>query len=184
MANPIEQAKPDFDSAVEHLKKELQNIRSGRANATVVEGIKVEAYDSLMDLKGVASISTPDAKTIQIEPWDANLVKAIEKALQGSSLGLTPTVTGNLIRLNLPPMTEENRKELVKVIHQKVEETRIRLRNVREQVREQIQAEERAKTITEDDRYRLQEELDDLIGTYNKQLEELGKEKEQDIMNV
>jgi len=184
MANPIEQAKPDFEAAIEYLKKELQNIRSGRANAALVDRIPVTAYESTMDMKSVASISTPDARTIQIEPWDSNLIKDIEKAIQMANIGLTPNVAGKIIRLSLPPMTEENRKELVKIIHQKLEETRIRIRNVREEVRERIQAEERAKTIGEDERYRLQEELDDLVGTYNKQAEELGNEKEEDIMNI
>jgi len=184
MANPIDHAKPDFDSAIEHLNKELRTIRSGRANSAVVEGMMVEAYDSMMDLKSVASISTPDARTIQIEPWDSNLIKPIEKALQASSIGLNPNVAGTTIRLIMPPMTEENRKELVKIIHQKVEEARIRIRNVREEVRENIQAEERAKTISEDDRYSLQEKLDDIVGEYNKKADELGKEKETDIMSI
>ena len=184
MANPIEQAKPDFDAVIEHLKKELKNIRSGRANASIVEGVKVDAYDSMMDLKSVASISTPDAKTIQIEPWDSNLVKDIERALQMANLGLNPNVAGTTIRLVMPPMTEENRKELVKIIHQRIEEARIKIRTVREAVRENIQAEERAKTIGEDDRYRLQEELDDFVGTFNKQIEDLGKEKEEEVMSI
>ncbi|MCR4278718.1 MAG: ribosome recycling factor [bacterium] len=184
MANPIDHAKPDFDSAIDHLNKELRTIRSGRANSAVVEGIMVEAYDSLMDLKSVASISTPDARTIQIEPWDSNLIKPIEKALQTSSIGLNPNVAGTTIRLVMPPMTEENRKELVKIIHQKIEEARIRIRNVREEVRENIQAEERAKTISEDDRYNLQEKLDDLVGEYNKRADAFGKEKETDIMSI
>lgn len=184
MANPIDEARPDFDAAIENLKKELQNIRSGRANAAIVEGVKVEAYDSSMDLKSVASISTPDAKTIQIEPWDSNLIKPIEKALQMSGLGLNPNVAGTTIRLIMPPMTEENRKELAKIIHQKVEEARIRLRNIREDVRENIQAEERAKTISEDERYTLQETLDDVVSEYNKKADAMGKEKETDIMSV
>ena len=138
----------------------------------------------MMDLKSVASISIPDARTIQIEPWDSNLIKDIEKAIQTSNIGLNPNVAGMVIRLALPPMTEENRKELAKIIHQKIEETRIRIRTVREDVRENIQAEERAKTIGEDERYRLQEELDDVVGQYNKQAEELGKEKEEDVMKV
>lgn len=184
MANPIEQAKPDFESAIEHLRKELQNIRSSRANSAIVESIPVEAYDSIMELKSVASISVPDARTIQIEPWDSNLIKSIEKAIQASNIGANPNVAGTTIRISLPPMTEENRKELVKVIHQKVEETRIRLRSVREEVRDNIQAEERAKTIGEDERYRLQEELDDVVGQYNKKADEMGQEKEEDVMKV
>ena len=138
MSHLIDHAKQEFEQVIEHLNKELQNVRSGRANASILDGLLVEAYGSMMELKGLASVSVPDAKTIQIEPWDKNVVKDIEKAIQASSLGLNPNITGTTIRLIMPPMTEENRKSLVKIVGQKAEQARIGLRNVRENIREQI----------------------------------------------
>lgn len=184
MANPIDAARPEFDQVIEHLKKELQNVRSGRAHASMVEDLPVEAYGSAMTLKGVASITVPDAKTIQIEPWDKNLVKDVEKAIQSSSLGLNPNTAGTVIRLVMPPMTEENRKKLVKVVGQKAELTRISLRTIRESTRDDIAKEETAKLIGEDERFRLQESLDKVVAELNAQIEAIAKEKEEEIMKI
>ncbi len=184
MANPIELAKPEFDQVIEHLEKELKNMRSGRANAATVEDIKVEAYGSVMDMKGVASISIPDAKTIQIEPWDKNLAKDIEKALTASSIGLTPNVSNGVIRLIMPPMSEENRRDMVKVISQKGEHARIGIRNVRETVRDAINKLEETKAIGEDEKFRLTDELEAKVKEYNAKIESTVKEKEEEIMTI
>mgnify|MGYP001565076294 CR=1 FL=1 len=184
MPNLIDQAKPEFEKALEHFEKELKALRTGRAHAAMVEEIPVVAYDSTMALKGVASIAIPDAKTIQIEPWDKNLVKDIEKALQSSNLGITPSVMGTTIRLSLPTMTEENRKEFVRLARQKTEHARVGVRAVREAVREKIQAQEKAKAIAEDEKFRLQEQLDKAVGEFNERIEKLAKEKEQEIMTI
>jgi ribosome recycling factor len=184
MANHVDDAKPQFAQVIEHLEKELHNLRSGRANASMVEDLPVEVYGSMMELKGVASISVPDAKTIQIEPWDKNNVKDIEKAIQASSLGLNPNVSGTTIRLVMPPMTEENRKALVKVLGQKAEQARISLRNVREEVREQISSDEKEKMIGEDEKFRMFEQLDKVVADYNAQVERISNEKEEEIMTI
>ncbi len=184
MATFIDTAKQEFENVFDHLSKELHNLRSGRAQASMVEGLQVEAYGSMMELKGVASISIPDAKTIQIEPWDKNVVKDIEKAIQASGLGLNPNIAGTVIRLIMPPMTEENRKNVVKLVHQKAEQARIGIRNVRENVREEIGAEEKAKTISEDEKFRFQEQLEKLVGDYNAKIEHAAEEKEQEIMTI
>lgn len=184
MSHLIDHAKQEFEQVIEHLNKELQNVRSGRANASMVEGLLVEAYGSMMELKGLASVSVPDAKTIQIEPWDKNVVKDIEKAIQASSLGLNPNVAGTTIRLIMPPMTEENRKSLVKIVGQKAEQARIGLRNVRENIREQISSQEKEKTISEDEKFRLQEQLDKVITGFNERIEALVSEKEAEIMTI
>lgn len=184
MANPIEQAKPDFEQVLEHLSKELHNLRSGRANSSMVEDLQVEAYGSMMELKGLASITVPDAKTIQIEPWDKNVVKDIEKAIQASSLGLNPNISGTLIRLIMPAMTEENRKNLVKVVSQKAEQARISVRSVREAIREKINADEKAKVIGEDEKFRLQEQLEKVVNEYNGKIEKMASDKEQEIMTI
>jgi ribosome recycling factor len=184
MANHVDDAKPQFAQVIEHLEKELHNLRSGRANSSMVEDLPVEVYGSMMELKGVASISVPDAKTIQIEPWDKNNLKDIEKAIQASSLGLNPNVSGTTIRLIMPPMTEENRKALVKVLGQKAEQARISLRNVREDVREKVSSDEKEKMIGEDEKFRMFEQLDKVVADYNAQIEKISNEKEEEIMTI
>ena len=184
MPTPIELAKPDFTNVVSHLDKELHNIRSGRANASIVEEILVEAYGSMMPLKGVANLSTPDAKTIQIEPWDKNLVKDVERAIISANIGLTPNTASSTIRLVMPPMTEENRKEMVKSVGQKGEHARIGVRNVRETVRDTILAMDKEKTIGEDEKHRLLEDLDKAVAGYNKQIEDLVRDKEEEVMTI
>ncbi len=184
MPNPIDLAKPDFENVIEHFEKELKNIRSGRANAAMVEHVKVEAYGSTMDVKSVASISIPDAKTIQIEPWDKGVTKDLEKALIAANLGMSPSVTGTTIRLNMPPMTEENRRDQVKIVHQRGETARISIRSVREQVREQILKQEKDKIIGEDERFRLMDVLEKEVSDFNKKVDELVKEKEEEVMTI
>lgn len=184
MPNPIDLARPDFENVMTHLEKELSNIRSGRANASIVDDVKVEAYGSTMSVKGLASISVPDAKTIQIEPWDKGVVKDIEKALMAANLGMTPSVAGSTIRLNMPPMTEENRKDQVKLVHQKGEQARIGIRSVREQAREIILKQEKDKIIGEDERFRLMDVLEKEVGEYNKKIDAGITEKEEEVMTI
>ncbi|MBI4138755.1 ribosome recycling factor [Candidatus Uhrbacteria bacterium] len=184
MANPIEIAKPEFEQTIDHFGKELHNIRSGRAHASMVEHLLVDAYGSAMELKGVASISVPDAKTIQIEPWDKTLVKEIEKAIQAAGIGVNPVTAGTVIRLNLPPLTEENRKTIVKIVHQKAEQARIGIRKIRENVRETISADMEAKRISEDEKFRLQDSLDNVVTEYNGRIEAMAAEKEKDVMTI
>lgn len=184
MATPIDFAKPQFQQVIEHFDKELSNMRSGRASASIVEDLKVEAYGSMMELKGLASLSVPDAKTIQIEPWDKNVVKDIEKALIAASLGMAPNVVGTIVRLVMPPMTEQNRKEMVKVVNQKGEQARIGIRNVREEVRDAISKQEEDKLISEDEKFRLFEQLDVVVKEMNQKIETLAKEKEEEVMTI
>ena len=184
MSTRIEASSPAFQNVLSHFEKELHNIRSGRANAAIVEEIKVEAYGSMMELKGLASISSPDAKTIQIEPWDKGVVKDIEKAIIASSIGMQPNVAGTTIRLVMPPMTEEKRLETVKVVHQKGEHARIGIRGVREEIRDKILQDEKEKNISEDERFRLLEELDKFAAEFNKKIDAAVKEKEEEVMTV
>jgi len=184
MSQYLQTAQQDFDSAIEHLAKDLKNLRTNRATAGLVEDIRVTAYDSNMDLKSVASITTPDARTIQIEPWDKDLVKEIEKALMSSGLGITPKVAGLVIHLNMPPMTEENRKDLVKIIGQKAEQARISIRSLREDTRTKIMQDEKAKVISEDERFALLEQLDKAVAKVNDRIQEIAAEKEKEVMEI
>lgn len=180
----IDDHNAEFQHAVDHLKRELASIRTGRANTALVEGIQVEAYGTKQELKNLASIAVSDPRTLRIEPWDASVVEAIGKALQESDIGINPTVDGKVIRLTMPQLTEDTRRDLIKVIGKKVEEARIAVRNVRDQVRREIERMEKEKEITEDDRYALQEALDKRVGGFNKEIESLGKTKEGLVSSV
>lgn len=184
MANRIEEHKNEFENAIDHFQRELQGMRTGRANAALVEDVKVEAYGQQMPLKANASITIPDAKTIQIEPWDKAIVKDVEKALIDANLGMMPNVQGTLIRLALPPMTEENRKQMVKVLHQKEEQSRIQMRTIRDKVKAAVLKDEKEKIISEDEKHRLLEQLDKEVAAWNAKLDEMTKAKEEEIMTV
>ena len=150
MSTYIASKRQAFQKAVEHLRLGLTQIRTGRANAAILDTVRVDAYDQKMDIKGVASVNVPDAKTITIEPWDKALLKAIETAIQQSDLGINPVNDGVLIRLAMPQMTEESRKQIMKIVKERVEEARIAVRQIREKVREEIIKQEKDKEISED----------------------------------
>jgi ribosome recycling factor len=169
---------------VDHLENELKAIRTGRANAALVENIRVEAYGSSMELKGVAAVSIPDFKTIQIEAWDKNLVKDIEKAIIAADIGLTPNVAGQVIRLIMPAPTEETRRDTVKRVHAMGEQSRIGVRNVREEVRESVLKAEKDKELSEDERFRELEQLDKVAREWNDKIDASVKAKEEEVMTV
>ena len=177
----ITESKPQFEKAIEHLLKELSSIRTGRSSPALVEDLQVEAYGVQQPLKSLASIATPDAKSIQIEPWDASVVKAIEKAILESSIGINPNVDGKTIRLVMPMMTEEDRQRLVKVMKEKLEETKISVRQVREDVKKKIEKQE---GIGEDDMRGQLKSLDEEVKKYNDKILEIGKKKETEITSI
>ncbi len=184
MPNRIDERKAEFQAAVDHFQQELKGMRTGRANAALVEGIRVEAYGQSMDLKSNASVTIPDNKTIQIEPWDKAIVKDIEKALIDANLGMMPNVAGTVIRLVMPPMNEENRKNMVKLVSQRTEQAKIAIRNIRESVKTAIQNDEKAKTISEDDKRRQLEALDKAVAELNGKIDAIAADKEKEIMTV
>lgn len=184
MATPLDTYRGEFKSVFEHFLKDLQTLRTGRASASLVEDIRVPVYGQAMELKAVASVTTPDAKTIQIEPWDKAVVKDVEKALIDASLGLMPNVAGTVIRLVLPPMTEEGRKQLVKVLHQKEEVAKISIRNVREKIKIEVTDQEKKKEISEDDRRRQLEQLEKVVAEWNGKIDQETKDKEKEIMTI
>jgi ribosome recycling factor len=180
----IDKYKSEFDKAMEHFKTELGSLRTGRAQSAIVENILVEAYGSQTPLKSLAAISIPEPKTIQIQPWDKNILKDIEKAFSYSNLGLSVINTGDKLVAKLSPMTEENRKELVKVLGQKLEAAKISLRRVRDTVREEILEAEKNKDITQDDKFRYLADLDNFIADYNEKIAKAAKEKEGEVMVI
>lgn len=184
MDSLLDSYKPDFSKALESLKNELATLRVGRANPMLVENILVEAYGTKMLLKQLASITAPEARTILIQPWDKATTKEIEKAISQANIGLNPVNEGQQIRLTISPLTEESRKELTKSVGEKMEKTRIVMRQIRDQAREEIIKQEKNKEITEDDRYDLQKKLDEMVKDYNDQIKELAELKEKEIMTL
>lgn len=166
------------------LKEEFLSLRTGRANASLVENIEVTYYGSQAPLKQMAQITTPDSNQIMIQPWDKSSLADIELAIRNSGLNLNPLNDGNAIRVILPPMTEERRKELIKLVYAKAEEAKIAARNVRGEIWELVQKREKLGELTQDDRDRSREELDKKIAAFNEKIATLSKEKEEEIIKV
>jgi len=180
----IDQNKIEYEKTLEHLKKELTGLRTGRAQATLVENLQVEAYGVMTPLMQLASISVPDAKSISIEPWDKTILKDIEKAMSYSNLGLSVVNSGDKIIANVPPMTEENRKDLIKIMGEKIENAKIGVRQARDKIKETILAAEKTNEVTEDDKYKYLTDLDNFTTDYNKKIEQMSDDKEKEIMTV
>lgn len=181
----VASADPRMDKAVEHLRQQLVSLRTGRASTASVENIVVEQYGQPMPLKSVATITTPDAKTIAISPWDKSLVQVIEKALrENQALGMNPMSDGNVVRLNVPPMTEERRREVVKELGVKLEDAHVAMRNIRHEVLGDVKKLEKAKQATQDDLKWAETELNKKIDKYRGIVTEVAKAKEQEIMTV
>lgn len=178
------QKKPSFNGALEHLQKELGQLRTGRATPALVENISVSAYGATMEIKGLASISTSDAKTIVIDPWDKSLLKNIEKGIRDADVGLSPVVDSEVIRIMMPQMTEENRKAMVKKMKAYLEDARIALRQVREEIRQEVIKLEDDKAMSEDEKFKLFDEVDKITREYVDKVEEVGENKENEIMTV
>ncbi len=172
-------------AGLEHLNTELTGVRSGRANGGLVDSIKVNVYGAETPLKAIATISTPDAKTIQIQPWDGSNLAAIEKAIsEKQSLGLTPNNDGHVIRLNVPPMSEETRSQMVKLIHEKAEQASISLRNARHEAINDAKSAEKSKDLSRDDLTKLEKDVTSLIDNYQKQINDLVSAKESELMQT
>lgn len=180
----LDSHKPDFEKTVEHLKGELAALRTGRATPALIEHIMVDAYGSPMPMKGVASITVPDARTLAVEPWDKGVLTAIEKAIREAGLGLNPVSDGKVLRLPMPALNEQSRKDMIKVMGGKLEDARIVLRRKREEVKETIMSAEKNKQITEDERFRAIEKLDSMVKEYNERIKKMGEDKEKEIMSV
>ena len=181
----IKQAQQKFDDSIDHLNSELTGVRTGRASVGLVDTIKVDVYGQSMPLKSVATITTPDAKTIQIQPWDQSNLAFIEKAISESqNLGLTPNNDGRVIRVNIPPLNEETRTLLTKVCKEKAESANISMRNARHEVLNSAKADEKANSITQDQLIKAQKDLDKLIDDYHQKVIKIVEEKEKEIMSV
>jgi ribosome recycling factor len=170
--------------SVEALFRDLAAVRTARATPALVEHIRVDYHGVLTPVNQLASISIPEAKIIMIQPWDRTISRNIEKALLKSDMGLNPTSDGNVIRIIIPPLTEERRKELIKVVHKRVEESRITLRNIRRDGIEQFRQAEKNKEISQDQYTRLLERMQKLTDSYIESVNKIGLDKEKEVMEV
>lgn len=170
--------------SIEAFRKELGKVRTGRASFSLLDGIKVDYYGTLTPLQQVGTLSVPESRLITITPWDAKMVGPIEKAIQSSGLGLNPSNDGKIVRIPIPPLTEERRKDLVKVVKKMAEDARIAVRNVRRDSIERIKESEKKKEISEDEMKRWQDRVQKETDSFIKKIDEILKSKEQEIMEV
>lgn len=183
--NPyIEGKKAEFENVIEHTKKEFSSIRTGRAAANMIEDIQVEAYGSRTPLKHLASIGVSDASSMTVEPFDKSLIKDIEKAMSTGNKGFTVANEGQKLRVRVPALTQENRKELVKLLGEKTEKGKVQLRQVRDDIKNAITEAHKNKEIPEDAFYAYKEELDKITKEYTAQIDEMKKQKEEHLMAV
>ncbi|MBS19828.1 MAG: ribosome recycling factor [Chloroflexi bacterium] len=173
-----------MDKSIEALKRELSSVRTGRASSGLVENIKVECYGTTTPLNQLSSINIPEARTIMIEPWDKSILEDIEKSILKSDIGLNPTNDGTLIRINIPPLTEERRKEMVKLVGNIVEQSYVAIRNIRRDSLETFRTLEKNKEISQDESRKAQEELQKLTEHKSKSIDEIKVQKETDVMEI
>ncbi|MCC6934786.1 MAG: ribosome recycling factor [Candidatus Yanofskybacteria bacterium] len=180
----IKDRRKEFEAAVEWLKHELAAIRTGRANPDMVSDIIVDYMGTPLHIKELAAISTPEPRSIAIQPWDKGALAAIEKAIRESTLQLAPVVDGTAVRLTVPPLTEERRKEYLKIVSTKVEEARIRVRQIREDILKKVQAAVKEKSVREDEGHRAKDQLQKAVDEFNRALEDVAGKKEKELMTV
>ena len=173
-----------MQAAIDALTREYAGVRTGRANAALLDGVRVEAYGSLTPINQLASVSVPDPRTIVIQPWDASQMKEIEKGIAKSDLGLTPTNDGKVIRLTLPTLTEERRKQLAKTVAKFAEEARVAIRNARREANDRLKALAKDKKVSEDEERRGHEQIQKATDRFVAKVEELAKKKEHEVMTV
>ncbi len=180
----LKECESHMQKSIHSMNEDLMTIRTGRANPALVEKLQIEYYGSPTSLMQLASISVPEPRQLMIKPFDKTTIKLIEKAILASELGLTPNNDGLVIRLNLPPLTEDRRRDLVKKVHHRLEEARVALRNIRRDTMKDIKDFETEKMISEDDRKRGEEELQKITERLMSDLDKVGQHKEQEIMEV
>lgn len=180
----FEELKEGMEKAIGALEKSFSKVRTGRASLSLLDGIRVEYYGTLTPLNQVASLSTPESRLIVISPWDSSVLGAIEKAIQKSDLGLMPSNDGKLIRLAIPVLTEERRKELVKVVRKMAEECKVKQRNARRDANEQLKALKKENEISEDELYNLQAEVQQATDRYIEKTDTILLAKEKEIMEI
>ncbi len=178
----FEEARDKMGKTINALKKELQKVRTGRASLNLLDGLKADYYGTLTPLNQMASLSVPESRLIVIQPWDATAIKEIEKAILKSNLGLTPSNDGKLIRISIPPLTEERRKEIVKNVSKICEDYKVAIRNVRRDANEMTKSFKKDGDISEDDAFNAQGEIQTITDEHIKLVDDIYKDKEKEIL--
>jgi ribosome recycling factor len=180
----IAELKTQISKAISHLKSEFTTLQTGRANASLVDELMIDSYGSMMPLKQLANISCPDAKTIRVEPWDKNFVKEIEKAITIADIGINPQNMGDSIFLPIPPMTEDRRKSMVKLVHELSEKAKISIRSARQDSMKLAKMQEDEGALSEDQLKDLESDIQENVDSANKEIDQLSKKKEQEVLTV
>ncbi len=176
--------KSYMDKTVESLRREYQKVRTGRANTALLDDIRIDYYGTPSPLSQVATLSVPEPRTITLQPWETKMISVIEKAIMNANLGLTPTNDGKVIRLNLPALTEERRKEIVKQLKKMAEEAKVAARNIRRDANDELKKLEKNKKISEDELKRAEKEVQEVTNSYIAKLDEVLAHKEKEVMEV
>ncbi|NOR23217.1 MAG: ribosome recycling factor [Desulforhopalus sp.] len=184
MNEVVLESSDKMEKSVDAFKKELSKVRTGRASLAILDGISVDAYGSSMPLNQVGTITIPESRMLVIQPWDPQMLAAIEKAILKSDIGLNPIGDGKVIRLNIPQLTEERRKELVKSSRKVAEEFRVAIRNIRREAIEILKKQKKDKEISEDELFKYQDEAQSETDSYIKQIDEITANKEKEVMEV
>ena len=183
-ASTRQKLSTQMEQAIEHLKRDLAGLRTGRASVALLDGIRIDYYGTMTPLKQVANISTPEARLLTIQPWEPQQIKEIEKALANSGLGITPSNDGKIIRVPLPPLTEERRKELTKICKKHGEETKVQIRGFRRDANEELKKLQKDAKLTEDELRKSEQETQKLTDQFGQKIDDVIKKKEQEIMEV
>ncbi len=182
--NVLQEAEERMQKSVDATAREMGRVRTGKASPSLLDGIKVDYYTNMVPINQAATISVPEPRMIVIQPWEKKMVPEIVKTIMRSDLGLNPVAEGNIIRLPIPPLTEDRRKELVKQVKNSIEEGRVAIRNIRRDANEQLKKAEKAKEISEDEMHRTTDKIQKLTDDHIKKLEEILEHKEKEIMEV
>ncbi len=182
--NVLADMKSHMEKTLGVLKNEFQKIRTGRASTSILDSVKVDYYGNPSSISQVATLAVPEPRTITISPWEAKIIPAIEKAIMNSNIGLTPSNDGKTIRLNLPPLTEERRRDIVKDLKKKAEDDKVALRNIRRDAIDKLKKLEKDKAVTEDELKKLEKEVQDITKSFEAKIDEAVAHKEKEVMEV
>ncbi len=184
MDSVVDDYKKSAEKTIASYKRYLATVKTGRAHTAIFENIMVESYGQSMPIKQLATISTPDASTVIIQPWDVSVIKNIEKAIMKANIGFTPQNDGKVIKISIPPMTEEDRKQIIKLLKQESEKYKVALRNARKKANKTIKDMEKEKVISEDESKKLEKDVQKNLDESSKKIDELTKSKEKEISSI
>lgn len=182
LESTYQETRERMKKSIDSLKHDLQRVRTGRASLTLLDGVKADYYGTPTPLAQMASLSVPESRMITIQPWDVSAIKEIEKAIMKSDLGLTPANDGKIIRISIPPLTEQRRKELVKIVNKTCEESKVAIRNIRRDSNELIKGFKKDGDVSEDDAFKAQDQIQKITDEYIKNVDDIYKDKEKEIL--